>query len=123
MSVSVIMRCARGRRGGPRGASLQHPPHRGEVTELLVLAALPAARRRGQEAGHHLRGAAQALLADDARLAVHAGRLDEVVVRLLAELLPHNRWQIWVMHYRAAKVRQRAAHLPSKLRASGTRQA
>ena len=62
-----------------------------------------AALAAGQP-GHHLLGGAQVLLRDDARLAIDAGGLHQVVVRLLPAALPHDRRHIWVIHDLGPKV-------------------
>src|SRR5680860_655276 len=79
--------------------ALQHPPHRRDVPERLVLAAVRLPRTAALQTGHDLLGGTQVLLGHDARLAVHPGGLHQVVVGLLAASLPHNGWHIWVLHF------------------------
>ena len=87
-----------------------------------VRQAQPAAAHRGGQ----LIGGPQVLLRDDPGLAVHAGGLDQVVVRGRAALLPHDRRHIWVIHYSGPESNtQPACHLgeltePAVSPASGT---
>src|SRR5674476_1080062 len=99
--------------------ALKDPPDRREVTELLVLGALGSARRRPQQPGHHLLGAAQVLLVHDARPAVDPRGGHQVVVRLVPALLPHDRCHIWVIHDLTDQVQHRHTHYPRSLTASG----
>jgi hypothetical protein len=76
---------------------LQHRPDRRQVTETLVLGTY---RRTGLlicEFGHDLIGAAQVLLRDDPRLAIHTRGLHQVVVRLVTAALANDRCHLWVI--------------------------
>src|SRR6266536_2685690 len=71
---------------------------RGQVPELLVLAADRLAACRARQPRYDFLGGAQVLLGHDPRLAVDAGGLHQVVVGVLPASLPHDRWHMWVIH-------------------------
>ena len=73
---------------------LEHRPHRRQVPEGQVPAAVRLARPGALQAGDDLLGRAQVALGNDPGLAAHPGRLDQVVVRLAALPLPHDRCHI-----------------------------
>jgi hypothetical protein len=62
---------------------------RGRIPEPPTPAAGRLPCRLAGQLGHQLLGAAQVLLRDDARLAIDAGGLDQLVVGLVPPTLPH----------------------------------
>ena len=90
----------------------QDRPHRGHIPEPPMLAAHRLPRWIAGQLGHHLLGAAQVLLRDDAWFAVHAGGLDQVIVGLVPPALPHDRRHLWVIHDPGLKVQPRPQLTP-----------
>ena len=82
----------------PRHTDLfEHAPDRLKIPQPPVLGAragLPGSGPRGEPRSRDLLCRTEVALGDDARLAVHASRFDEVVVGLAALLLADDRCHI-----------------------------
>src|SRR5664280_703854 len=89
--------------------ALQYPPHRCDVAERPVLAALRCAGGGAGEPAQYLLRGAQVLLVDDPRLSLNPGRLHQVVVRPVTPALAHDRRHIWAIHLQHRSVDHRHA--------------
>ena len=72
----------------------EHAPNGGDIAEGEVAGAVRLARPGPGQAGHDLVRRAEVTLGDDPGLTPYPGRLDEVVIGLVALLLPDDRCHI-----------------------------